>query len=223
MSTIQASVRKAAAKNTSPDVPREKSRIQRANESKIIEAALLEFSRHGFRGATIDKIAQNAQLSKPNLLYYFKTKEDLYVEALNHVLDIWLAPLEGLDPDSTPEEALGKYIEKKMEMARDHPEASRMFAMEVLEGAKIVRPVLEDRLTQLTKAKKSVLAKWSREGKLANIQGTHLIFLIWSVTQHYADFEAQIDILTGKTLNNEQFFNEATKAIKDIIFHGVLR
>ena len=206
--------RKATAKS--------KSRIQQANESKILGAAIVEFSKHGYRGATLDEIASRAKISKPNLLYYFKTKKLLYDEALNYVLDIWLAPLESLNPDDEPELALGDYIEKKMEMSRDYPDASRMFAMEIIEGAKVVRPVLTSRLAALTKKKKNVLSKWTREGKLANVDGIHLLFLIWSVTQHYADFEAQVKTQTGRTLKDESFFRSATKNVKAIIFNGVL-
>ncbi len=202
---------------------RKKSRIQIANERTIINAAIVEFSKHGYRGATLDEIAARAKLSKPNLLYYFKTKKTLYVESLNHVLDIWLSPLESLNPEDDPKQALGAYIEKKMELSRDNPDASRMFAMEIIKGAKVVKPVLEGRLAELTKRKRNVLAKWAREGTIAKIDGVHLLFMIWSVTQHYADFEAQVKSQTGQTLKDKSFFKITTDTIKQIIFHGVLR
>ncbi len=214
---------KGGTRRRSPQIQKPKSRIQQANERKIIDAAIKQFSRHGFRGTTIDQIAHRAKLSKPNLLYYFKTKEALYAQSLNYVLDIWLSPLETLNPDDDPETALSNYIEKKMELSRKHPDASRMFAMEIIEGAKTVRSVLDTRLAALTKSKRRVLAKWSREGKLARIDGAHLLFAIWAVTQHYADFEAQVLSQTGKTLRDRQFFEEATDTIKRIIFHGVIR
>ena len=39
--------------------------------------------------------------------------------------------------------------------------------------------------------------RWSREGKIA-LHFTHLLFAIWSVTQAYADQEAQFALLLGK-------------------------
>ena len=216
------SKRKKAAK-VSGDPAKPKSRIQRQNESKIIQAAIKQFSRHGFRGATLDEIASSAGLSKPNLLYYFKNKEELYHASLSHVLDTWLSPLLSLDPDTEPEIALSRYIETKMEMSRDYPEASRMYAMEMIEGAKVIKPILQTRLAEIAKSKTEILAKWTREGKLANLNGVHLLFSIWAITQHYADFEAQVKSQTGATLRNKEFFEEATNAVKKIIFHGVLR
>ncbi len=199
-----------------------KSRIQLKNEQKIINAALKLFSRHGFRGATLDQIAHEASLSKPNLLYYFPSKKALYAVALDHVLTIWLAPLKDLDADGDPKTQLATYIDKKMELSRDYPDASRLFAMEVIEGAKILGPILETKLTRLTKNKKNILAKWSKEGKIKKVDGTHLIFMLWAVTQHYADFEAQIESQTGKTLQNSQFFKTAKNSIKSIIFDGII-
>ena len=50
------------------------SRIQRRNRRVILDAALEVFSKHGYRGATLDQIAAEAGLSKPNILYYYNGK-----------------------------------------------------------------------------------------------------------------------------------------------------
>ena len=47
---------------------RKPSRIQQRNRKRILDAALEVFSRHGYRGATLDLIAEEAGLSKPNIL-----------------------------------------------------------------------------------------------------------------------------------------------------------
>ena len=57
---------------------RPRSRIQQRNREVILDAALEVFSQHGFRGATLDQIAEVAGLSKPNLLYYFPSKEAVH-------------------------------------------------------------------------------------------------------------------------------------------------
>ena len=45
---------------------RTKTRIQKENETRILTAALDVFSERGFRGATLDRIASAANMSKPN-------------------------------------------------------------------------------------------------------------------------------------------------------------
>ena len=107
-------------------------RIQREKTEAILAAALDVFSTHGFRGATLDQIAEAAGISKPNLLYYFASKEAVHRMLLERLLDTWLAPLEQLDPAGDPVSEISAYIRRKLEMARDYPRESRLFADEIL-------------------------------------------------------------------------------------------
>src|SRR4026208_2502598 len=77
-------------------------RIQARNKELILDAALDVFSASGFRGATVDQIAAKSEMSKPNLLYYFRRKEDIYVALLEHTLSDWLEPLRELNPAGDP-------------------------------------------------------------------------------------------------------------------------
>ena len=102
---------KGGAKAPSSKRPRAQTRIQCEKQEVILEAALDVFSREGFRGATIDQIAEAAGMSKPNLLYYFPRKEEIYQRLLAEMLDVWLAPLREIDsvgtrsPSSAPTSA----------------------------------------------------------------------------------------------------------------------
>lgn len=108
------------------------SRIQERNRSLILDAALNEFSRKGFSGATVERIAAEAGMSKSNLLYYFSSKEAIYNATLAHILEIWLTPLKTLEADGEPEFELAAYVRRKIEMSARFPEASRLFANEVM-------------------------------------------------------------------------------------------
>ena len=107
-------------------------RIQARNKEVILDAALDIFSAFGFRGATVDQIASKSDMSKPNLLYYFRRKEDIYVALLEHTLSDWLKPLAELNPAGDPLTELSRYISAKMEMSDANPKASRLFANEIL-------------------------------------------------------------------------------------------
>src|SRR5262245_52116170 len=93
-------------------------RIQREKREIILDAALEVFATHGFRGATIDQIAEAAGMSKPNLLYYFRSKEDIHRTLLAGLLDRWLAPLREMNESGDPLKELRGYIRRKIEMAR---------------------------------------------------------------------------------------------------------
>lgn len=175
--------------------PKKRSRIQQRNREAILDAALDVFSRHGFRGATLDQIAAEAGLSKPNLLYYFDGKEDIHVTLLSQLMETWLDPLVTLDPDGDPVEEILAYVQRKLDMARDLPRESRLFAGEILQGAPRMRPQLEGHLKPLFDDKCALIQGWIDSGRLPPLDPRHLIFSIWASTQHYADFELQVAVL----------------------------
>lgn len=174
-----------------------RSRIQERNRALILEAALAVFSAEGFKGATLDRIAKAARLSKPNLLYYFPSKEAIHLSLLEGLLDAWLAPLAALDPAGEPLEEVRAYVRAKLALARDFPRESRLFAGEVLRGAPHLAPVLGGRLAALVEDKAEVLQAWMDAGSLAPVPPKHLLFAVWALTQHYADFEAQVRAVLG--------------------------
>ena len=176
--------------------PKPASRIQQRNRSRILDAALDVFSVHGFRGATLDQIAEAAGLSKPNILYYFAGKEEIHITLLNQLMETWLDPLVEMDADGDPLEEILAYVMRKLDMARELPRESRLFANEILQGAPRMQPHLEGDLKPLFDAKCAVIGKWIDDGRLAPVDPRHLIFSIWSTTQHYADFDTQVQILT---------------------------
>lgn len=174
-----------------------KTRIQVQNEELILAAALEVFSAFGFRGSTVDQIAARSGLSKPNLLYYFRRKEDIYVAVLEHTLRDWLEPLRRLNPDGDPITELSGYVSSKIRMSRDDPKASRLFANEILHGAPAIGKFLRGPLKELVDEKAAVIRGWSAKGLIAPVDPYHLIFAIWAITQHYADFEVQTQAVKG--------------------------
>ncbi len=177
--------------------PRKQTRISMEKTGKILEAALYVFSNSGFRGATLDQIAERAEISKPNLLYYFDSKEAIHRELLTRLLDKWLEPLRAMDPDGDPVEEIVSYVKRKIEMARDFPRESRLFANEIMQGAPVIHAVLARDLKALVDEKAKVITAWAEEGRIASVNPHHLIFSIWATTQHYADFSAQVRLVLG--------------------------
>jgi TetR/AcrR family transcriptional regulator len=53
--------------------------------SRILDAALSEFSAQGLAGARTDRIANSAGVNKALLYYYFESKENLYLAALEMI------------------------------------------------------------------------------------------------------------------------------------------
>lgn len=174
-----------------------RTRIQARNSKAILEAALDVFSQHGFRGATLDQIADVAGLSKPNLLYYFPSKEAVHTALLSQLLRTWLDPLRAMNPDGEPVAEIMAYVRRKLELSRDYPRESRLFANEILQGAPRMQAAIEGDLKTLVDEKAAVLTAWMDQGKIAQLAPVHLIFSIWALTQHYADFDVQVRAVLG--------------------------
>jgi len=199
-----------------------RTRIQAENSERILEAALEVFSADGFRGATIDRIAEAAGMSKPNLLYYFRSKEEIYRVLLDRLLATWLQPLRELDPAGDPLREIARYIDRKIEMARDYPRESRLFAGEIMRGAPMLADVLSGSLKELVDAECGVIRGWIRAGRLADVDPRHLIFAIWATTQHYADFDTQVRAVLGEaTGGGEGRFSDAARTLKRLLVEGL--
>jgi TetR/AcrR family transcriptional regulator len=185
------------ARNSGTLMTKPRTRIQQRNSKAILDAALEVFSQHGFRGATLDQIADGAGLSKPNLLYYFPSKEAVHTALLSQLLHTWLDPLRAMNPDGDPVAEIMGYVNRKLELSRDFPRESRLFANEILQGAPRMRAAIEGDLKTLVDEKSHVLRAWMDAGRIAPMPPVHLIFSIWALTQHYADFDVQVRAVLG--------------------------
>ena len=216
----QGEQRAAAPEARAAPVPRRVRRSE-AKRAAILDAALTIFSRNGLAGTSAEEIATAADVSKTNLFYYFPSKEEIYLEVLRRLLEDWLAPLRALDVADEPGAALAAYIRRKLTFSRDNPEASRLFCLEIVQGAPLLRDELDTALKTLVETKAGVIRAWIAAGRLAPVEPVHLIFAIWATTQHYADFASQIEVLTGQGLSNAAFFEATVRNVTALLLDGL--
>ena len=190
---------------------------------QLLSAALDMFSLYGFSGASLDEIAQRADMHKSNIFYYYENKEALYVEVLTTVMQKWLAPLQVLEPDLEPAEAITQYLMQKIEVSRTQPKASKLFALEIIQGAPHILPILKGPLRKLFKRKSKVILNWQEQGKISDkIDAEVLILNLWGITQNYADFSTQIEMVTGKTLSNCSMYQRTIEHTVHMMLYGIM-
>jgi len=197
-----------------------KSRIWKLNEAAILSGAERVFARAGFEGATMAQIAEEAGVPKPNLHYYFGNKRDLYRGVLNRVLHDWLDPIDGIVSEADPRTALETYIRSKVTLAFDRPDASRVFANELLHGAPVVGELLRSELRCIVREKSRVIDGWIAAGRMAAIDSTHLFFTLWACTQTYADFDIQIRAVMDPTASIAEQRKRATDHVLTVILRA---
>ncbi|EZQ12018.1 MULTISPECIES: TetR/AcrR family transcriptional regulator [unclassified Acinetobacter] len=190
---------------------------------QLLAAALDVFSVYGFSGASLDEIAQLAEMHKSNIFYYYENKEALYVEVLTTVMQKWLAPLQMLEADLEPAEAITQYLMQKIEVSRTQHKASKLFALEIIQGAPHILPILKGPLKKLFKRKSKVISTWQEQGKISDkIDAEVLIINLWGITQNYADFSTQTEMVTGKTLRNRTMYQRTIEHTVHMMLYGIL-
>ena len=212
-----------SARKLSPPKAEEEARkgqIRQVNEALILSAGERVFARAGFNGATVAEIADAAGLPKANLHYYFGSKHELYRAVLARTLHDWLLPLDGLTPEADPGQALAAYIRAKMAMSAQRPDASRVFANELLHGAAVVGELMRSELRATVRRKAAVIDGWIAAGRMAAVDSTHLFFTIWAATQTYADFELQVCAVLGREQLGARDHERATEHVVSLILRG---
>jgi TetR/AcrR family transcriptional regulator len=189
--------------------------------AKLLKAGEAIFAKRGFDGATTSEIAAKAKVPKATLHYYFKTKEDLYTAVIHRILGIWMMAADDVQTDADPAEALSRYIAKKLNYSRTSPELARLWAMELLGGARHIKPFLRSRAHHLMEEKRAVIRSWIAAGKMDPVDPDHMFFLIWAATERYAASSAEMELVLKKTRLNDEVFEEGVRTTTQIILKGL--
>jgi len=195
-------------------------KIREKSIQHIMQAAQEEFVLQGYKGTTMQSIADRAQLPKANIHYYFKSKENLYHAVLEDILDLWDEVLGDISVDDDPAEVLARFIRVKVEMSFTHPGPSKLFAMEIIQGAQHLKDFARTYLRQWVREKSKVFQRWIDNGEMHAVDPVNLIFLIWSSTQHYADFDNQILTIMNRADYENEDIEHVTNFLTDIILRG---
>ncbi len=191
-------------------------------EADILAEAVRVFAECGYEGASIATVADNAGLSKQNLMYYFPTKQALYQRVLDGVLDEWLARMDSLaDAEQDPRDVLRAYVQAKLRFSREQPWASRVYAMEVISGAQLYGDQIQKRVVPLLRKDIEVFERWIDQGRIAPINATHLLFAIWAMTQSYADFSTQMVLVLNRKQLSKKDFDDAEMMITNMVLAAV--
>lgn len=195
--------------------------IRRKNVEKILLAAEKVFAENGYAGTAMADIAQQAELPRSNLHYYFSTKEELYREVLVNLLSTW--ELEGacFENFDDPRVVLTSYVMEKMNHSRTRPHGSKLWANEIMRGAPLFRDMLEEHLAVGAKFKEAKIRQWVEDKRIRTVEPSALLYMIWAATQHYADFDYQVSALNGHRPLSDQQYDAAVQTITAVILRGI--
>ena len=166
------------------------STIRERNKELILRAA---------SATKTSDIAAKAGLPKPNVYYYFKSKDNLYREVLESIIAPIMQASTPFNADGDPKEVLSAYIRSKIRISRDLPHASKVFASEIMHGAPHLSPSQVEQLNEQARHNIECIQRWIERKQIAPVDAHHLMFSIWAATQTYADFDWQIAAVDRKS------------------------
>ena len=197
-------------------------RISARNRRIIIKAGIEIFARKGFDGTRIAEIAEASGLPKANVYYYFSSKEEIYTAIIAHLIAGWDDALKYISPDREPADAFRLYIEAKLDYARKNGAESRLFASEIIQGARFLTKKDRDHMRRVTDAHVAVVEGWIAAGKMLPVDARHLFIMLWASTQFYAEFEPVAADGLRKTRLKIEDFQKAAATISETILRGIL-
>jgi len=171
-----------------PAKPRRRTRAPDQTRDALLKAAVAEFAREGYGGARVDRISRAAKSNDRMLYYYFKSKEKLFHQVIEHCYADLVAREEALDLDfSRPREALAALIAFNWNYYWEHPELLSILASENLFKGRHVRNNISRSFanTQLGMLDR-VLASGAGRGEFrSDCDRFHLYLSILSLTYFY--------------------------------------
>jgi TetR/AcrR family fatty acid metabolism transcriptional regulator len=85
---------------------------------EILEAACRVVARHGFQGATVDRVAEEARIAKGTVYLYFHTKEELLKAAVEQGIQNFTNQLRGeVAKVLSPLEKLSRFVEASLRLS----------------------------------------------------------------------------------------------------------
>ncbi len=194
-----------------------KRRERQARLNLILNAGLTVFSRLGYHNASMDLIAEEAELGKATLYYYFRSKDELLMAILENGIREFFRHLEETLPglSSTPER-IREVVRQSMVFFQKHPDYFRLYLY--LNAHPHFRQQTLSRLQPIIRSKLSLIRNLfeqaRQEGYLKDFPLNQLISLFGSLVMGVGVF------MEESTLNEPE---KIARLISEVFLHGVLR
>jgi AcrR family transcriptional regulator len=151
-----------------PHAGLERHRDAERTRAEILEVATKEFADQGYAGARVDEIAAKTSTTKRMIYYYFGSKQQLYVAALERAYAVIRSIEQELDVDHLdPVEALRQLAELTFDHHESHPDFIRLVGIENIHRAEHI--ATSELLTRLANPALDVLTRILARGVAAGV------------------------------------------------------
>jgi len=201
-------------------------------EERILDAAMDEFTEKGWSGARMQSIADRAEINKPLLHYYFRSKENLYKRIMEKILKVILSRIKFLvTEEQSFEEFLKHFIATLIDSAAENPRLPLFLMQELSRRGKTAKKVILDALQKEQDFAPALIAqrfqKEMEEGNIRKMALPQLMITIVGACLYYfmaepilKDF-SDLPFFGMEKFDRTEFLEERKKAVFTLVYHGI--
>lgn len=189
--------------------------------ARIIEAALEHFSTYGFEGSSTRAIARSAGVSQSLVLYHFRTKEDLWIAAVNDAhtkygqeIRAQIAKAEGKDAA----EQLRIFIDSFVRMSPGTLQVRRMITSEGSQNTERLKWVIDHFIRDHFVMVRDLIRKAQMDGKVREGDPARLYYLIVAAGSTPFTVSTEYKHLTGRDVFSDSEILRNIAFIYELIF-----
>ncbi len=185
--------------------------------SSILEAAEIEFASKGYEGTTIQSIADRAEKTKRQVMYFFSNKETLYAEVLKRIFKHWRSEELNMWPGQ-PVEIFEEYMEHLLEQARTNPTHNKFMINEMLRGAPFFKENRRQHdILKLTNRRIERLQEWVDQGLIRDFDPKFFLFFLWGMQHFFVVFEPEVAFFLDKEKLSESDWSDIKNQMKKFV------
>lgn len=185
-----------------------------------------EFAQHGFAGARIDRMAEQADVNKRLIYYYFESKDKLFLAVLERVYaDIRTAEQALHLDEMDPAEAIRQLVSFTWHYYLAHPEFITLLNSENLHQAAHLKQSsrIQEMNSPLIALLATVLDRGRREGLFRDgVDPVQLYISIASVCYFYLSNNATLSAIFGRDLRTPKALAQRLSHMKELVLGYVL-
>jgi TetR/AcrR family transcriptional regulator, upper aerobic nicotinate degradation pathway regulator len=200
-------------------------KVHRDTREDILQAATRVFAKHGFEGATLQKISKAAKSVDRMIYYYFRSKEGLFIAVLERMY-VQMNHAESLIELSSdkPEQALSEVIEFVMRYYREHPEFITLLNTENLhQGRHIVKSLHAAKYSSpAVNVIKNILKRGQQMGLFrSQVRALDVYLLIVSTNYFYVSNRFTLSAFLGRDLQASKEVSRWRKFVTQTVLSTV--
>ncbi len=184
--------------------------------AKILQCALEEFSRYGYDGTNIRGVAERAGQNHGLIKYYFGNKENLWKAAVGFMFQRQNAEVI-FEPGEDLSESLRNYIRSYTRYCARHPEHARIMIQASMHSRSRLKWAVEEFLLPGRDDFIQMLEVERATGRWRGISNVSLIYSIVSCCQMVFALAAEVKLLHGVDVNDDEFIERHADAIVQMV------